>query len=225
MKIGLIFIITTLTAIATGFSFREGFSNTEGTPEYGAFTDPRDKHTYKTVKIGEQVWLAENFAYLPNVCPPVSSGCGLWVYGFEGTDIAKAKTTQEYQKYGVLYSWEMAVQLAPEGWHLPTDEEWQELESYLGIAEAGGEEKVWRGAGTEADRLKKGGDTGLNVIFGGWITDYGKFNFIEEHANFWCSTEYDAKRGYERLIGKRNGKIGRDSGNKGCGFSVRYIRD
>lgn len=69
------------------------------------------------------------------------------------------------------------------------------------------------------------GDTGLNVIFGGWMTDYGKFNFIEEHANFWCSTEADEERGIERLIGVNNGKIGRDAGNKGCGFSVRYIKN
>lgn len=57
------------------------------------------------------------------------------------------------------------------------------------------------------------------------MTDYGKFNFINEHANFWCSTEFDQERGYERLVGVNNGKIGRAAGNKGCGFSVRYIKD
>lgn len=64
-----------------------------------------------------------------------------------------------------------------------------------------------------------------SAISGGWMIDYGKLSFIEEHANFWCSTEFDKERGYERLLGVNNGKIGRDKGNKGCGFSVRYIKD
>jgi hypothetical protein len=49
--------------------------------------------------------------------------------------------------------------------------------------------------------------------------------FIGQHANFWCSTEFDEGRAYETLLGLNNGKIGRDKGNKGCGFSVRYIKD
>jgi uncharacterized protein (TIGR02145 family) len=192
---------------------------------FGEFIDSRDNHSYKTVKIGEQEWLAENFAYLPYICPADSANCGVWVYNYSGASLSEARETQEYKKFGGLYSWEAANSLAPEGWHLPSDEEWKVLERYLGIAAAAIEDKTWRGTRMEANRLKKKGDTGLDVIFGGWMTDYGKFNFINEHANFWCSTEYDKERGYERLLGVNNGKIGRDKGNKGCGFSVRYIKD
>ncbi|SMG46880.1 major paralogous domain-containing protein [Marivirga sericea] len=192
---------------------------------FGVYTDPRDNHRYQTVKIGEQEWMAENFAYLPYVCPVDSVECGVWVYNYSGTDISDAKETLEYKKFGGLYSWKSALELAPEGWHLPSDKEWKELERHLGIADSDIDSKTWRGKSNEANRLKEKGDTGLKVTFGGWKTDYGKFNFIEEHANFWCSTEVDKGRGFERLIGVNNGKIGKAAGNKGCGFSVRYIKN
>lgn len=193
--------------------------------ESGQFTDVRDNRTYKTVKIGEQEWMAENFAYLPYVCKSIEPHCGVWVYGYSGDGIAGAKESAEYKEYGALYSWSAAKKLAPDGWRLPSDEDWQVLERYIGIEASDIRAKEWRGNNSEADKLKVNGSTGLNVVFGGWMTDYGKFNFIEEHANFWCSNEVDEERACERMIGVNNGKIGRAAGMKGCGFSVRYVRD
>jgi uncharacterized protein (TIGR02145 family) len=192
--------------------------------DHGEFIDPRDNHVYKTIKIGDQVWLAENFAYLPEICAPDSADCGVWVYNYEGTDLIEARSTVAYQKYGALYNWEKAISLAPEGWHLPSDEEWKTLEGHIGIGEPEISSAVWRGDNSKVSTLKAGG-LGLNVVFGGWRTDYGKWNYIGQHANFWCATEFDKGRAYERLLGLNNGKIGRDKGNKGCGFSVRYIKD
>jgi len=96
--------------------------------------------------------------------------------------------------------------------------------AYIGIDISNSTNDVWRGT-TEANKLKTNGDLGFNVIFGGWMTGFGNYNFIGEHANFWCSTEYDEQRGYERLMGLQNGRMGRDKGNKECGFSVRYVKD
>lgn len=223
MRIKCVLLTIAAALILLGLSWKPDTKDLK--VESGEFTDPRDSQSYKTVKIGGQEWFAENYAYLPYVCPPDSANCGVWVYNYSGANISEAKETQEYQNFGGLYSWESAKSLAPEGWHLPSDEEWMELEKYLGIAPSDVESLVWRGAHGEANRIKEQGDTGLNVIFGGWMTDYGHFNYMEEHANFWCSTEFDKERAYERLIGVRNGKIGRDKGNKGCGFSVRYIKD
>lgn len=151
---------------------------------FGEFVDSRDNHSYQTVKIGKQEWLAENFAYLPYVCPSDSANCGVWVYNYSGTNISQAKETAEYKNYGGLYSWAAAQELAPAGWHLPSDEEWKALETHLGIAASDLDGEAWRGSNNEANRLKEKGDTGLRVTFGGWMTDYGKFNFIEEHAIF-----------------------------------------
>jgi hypothetical protein len=72
------------------------------------FTDSRDGHTYKTVKIGEQVWMAENLAYLPAVSPS-SAGSNTepyyYVYDYQGDNVANAKQNANYSTYGVLYNW------------------------------------------------------------------------------------------------------------------------
>ncbi len=94
----------------------------------GTFTDKRDDHEYKWVKIGEQIWMAENLAYAPTVCGPTAN-CGIYVYGYLGT----GSYGENYTLYGCLYDWETAQKVCPDGWHLPSDEEWMELEQYLGM--------------------------------------------------------------------------------------------
>jgi uncharacterized protein (TIGR02145 family) len=116
--------------------------------ETGTFTDTRDNKTYKTVKIGNQWWMAENLAYLP-VVSPASEGSETtifyYVYDYNGTDVNAAKATGNYASYGVLYNWSTAMNGAmssstnpsgvqgacPKGWHLPSDGEWTVFENYL----------------------------------------------------------------------------------------------
>lgn len=184
------------------------------------FVDKRDNRKYKIIKIGTQIWFAENFAYLPQV-----DTLNVSVYGYKGNSVNKAKATDSYQKYGALYSWEYAKKLAPEGWHLATDVDWLQLEKSIGIPKASVNTIGWRGVNDEVNYLKVSGNSGFTVLFGGWRTDYGKFNFQQEHANFWCADAYDKDRAFERLIGVNNKRIGREYGNKGCGFSVRYVRN
>lgn len=100
----------------------------------GSFTDSRDGKTYKTVKIGNQWWMAENLAYLPSVSPPTMESTTnpyYYVYGYYGTNVEEAKATSNYSTYGVLYNWPAAINSCPSGWHLPSESEWQELFSYL----------------------------------------------------------------------------------------------
>ncbi len=119
------------------------------------FTDPRDGHKYRWVKIGGQVWMAENLAFMPWVNPPKKQEYGIWVYDYEGEDVAEAKATENYQMYGCLYDWATAMALEPKyleerwggdtvehqgicppGWHLPTDGEWKVLEKALGMPDS-----------------------------------------------------------------------------------------
>lgn len=101
----------------------------------GSFTDPRDNKSYRTVTIGQQVWMAENLAWLPAVNNTVStlSDPLYKVYNYMRTDVAAAKNTENYRVYGVLYNWGAAQQACPAGWHLPADSDWNQLLEYLGM--------------------------------------------------------------------------------------------
>lgn len=89
-----------------------------GTPGGGSstdsFTDPRDGQTYRTVKIGNQVWMAENLNYRTD-----DSYC----YDDEPANC---------RKYGRLYTWKAALNACPSGWHLPSYEEFETLFAAVG---------------------------------------------------------------------------------------------
>jgi len=89
--------------------------------ENDAFTDPRDGKVYRTVKIGSQVWMAENLAYAAE-----GSKC----YNNEESNC---------EKYGRLYDWDTAMKSCPAGWHLPSREEWQTLVDFAGGGKIAGE--------------------------------------------------------------------------------------
>ncbi len=76
--------------------------------------DSRDGKKYKSVKIGEQVWMAENLNY----DAPGSKCLG--------------NNPENCKKYGKLYNWETAQTVCPEGWHLPSDAEWANLLNFIG---------------------------------------------------------------------------------------------
>ncbi|MBM4459806.1 MAG: hypothetical protein FJ011_18930 [Chloroflexi bacterium] len=98
------------------------------------FTDLRDGNVYRTVRIGNQCWLAENLRYLPAVCPATSTPDGsamYYVYDYQGDSVHEAKATANYRNYGVLYNWPAALTACPAGWHLPSDAEWSELTGFV----------------------------------------------------------------------------------------------
>ncbi len=110
----------------------------------GNFTDERDGKTYKWVKIGDQIWMAENLAYLPYLSTMPADYApnqeilntenpqGMYyVYQYWGSSIEEAKTTYAFKTSGVLYTHKSAITSCPSGWHLASNEEWDQLAQYV----------------------------------------------------------------------------------------------
>src|SRR6478752_4547321 len=83
-------------------------------PNAGTVKDSRDQQVYKTIKIGDQVWFAENLRYAGEVSQ------GYITDPYLNADSSK--------KYGKMYDWPAAMVSCPSGWHLPSDNEWKLLE-------------------------------------------------------------------------------------------------
>jgi uncharacterized protein (TIGR02145 family) len=174
--------------------------------KFGSFIDLRDGKEYKTVKIGNQTWMAENLNYESNQS---------WCYD----------NNPEYCKqYGRLYTYEAANNVCPDGWHLPSDEEWKELEVELGM-KTKVDEEGWRGNSPgQGFKLKKGGGSGFDAELGG-NRYWGAYSKLNNSGIFWTSSEKleNTKNAYAREIEER-ASIKRFSESKDYGYSVRCIR-
>ena len=225
----------------TAYGSQVTFTTLLDAPVTGTFTDNRDGQEYNWVKIGNQVWMAENLAYLPSVNPPSSgsfTSLYYYVYGYEGTSVSTAKATTNYTTYGVLYNWPAAINgaasssanpsgvqgVCPSGWHLPSDAEWSELTDYLG------------GEGVAGGKLKEVGydhwyspnegatnESSFTALPEGFRSD-GMFNYIGYDGSWWSATEGGTGAWYRDLYYDDAG-VSRSNDYKEDGFSVRCVRD
>jgi uncharacterized protein (TIGR02145 family) len=210
----------------------------EETPE--TFIDSRDNQEYKWVKIGNQIWMAENLAYLSAVSSGESENEDLpqyYVYGYYGTNVDSAKSTFNYSTYGVLYNWTAATASCPEGWHLPSDAEWKELEIELGMTLSQANEHVspfFRGT-DQGTKMKttlgwhnngNGTNTsGFSGVPGGLRFGNGNFIFNESFGYWWSSTDGLPSSAWGRGLGYNNGSVIRNIFIKENGLSVRCVKN
>ena len=205
-------------------------------------TDSRDGNIYKVLKIGEQVWMAENLKYLPRVTGPGKGSRTkpyYYVNGYDGTNVSDAKATAKYDTYGVLYNWLAAMNegesstakpsgvqgVCPCGWHLPSDAEWEQLIDYLGTGVAGGKLKEkgtthWNSPNTGATN-----ETGFTALPGNYRKDDGTFASVGEDSDFWSATEDNSKYAWFLNIHFNESDVGRNTFKKEVGFSVRCVKD
>jgi len=185
----------------------------------GEFTDKRDNNEYKWVKIGNKIWMAENLNYYTT--------SGSWCYDNKESNC---------NIYGRLYNWETAKKACPDGWYLPNDEEWTELERQLGMSINESMKSGYRGT-DEGSRLKETGlrhwkapnkgannETGFSALPGGFRHYNGNYINVGYDALFWSSSEY-ISLAWRRSLNYYNSEINRDFTNKKDGFSVRCGRD
>lgn len=207
----------------------------------GNFIDSRDGHSYKTITIGEQVWMAENLAYLPKVNSndKLSAKDPLYyVYDYTGNNIEEAKKSTNYEMFGVLYNWEAAKVVAPEGWHIATDAEYKTLESHVGMESDFVENAGYRG--NISAKLKStyawisgtsGTNTsGFNGLPGGYVNIAGTFAMKGQCGDFWTSSDYEddkarAGDGWERMLFWTHAGVLRTPAHPEMAYSVRCIKD
>ena len=169
--------------------------------------DERDGQSYKTIKIGEQVWMAENLN-IGNLIPTTQAGYEMSdnniieKYCWDN-DEGNCNGSDGKMKRGGFYEWMEAMQywtgqpenphqgLCPKGWHIPTNAEFSELAEFLG------------GSSIAGGKLKVGGETGFNALLTGYrCTMTGSFSPGYTFSNsdwfsyFWTAEHYDAENSY-----------------------------
>lgn len=160
-----------------------------------------DGNTYTTVKIGNQIWMAKNL----NV-------------DVEGS-MCYDNDPANCEKYGRLYTWEAAKRACPDGWHLPSKEDFKSLLDKVGSSD--GERSANLRAPSWAEGEDKYGFSALPA--GSYYSDYEEFDYLGYYAYFWSSTERDESYAYSLDIDGGSADV--DNNAKDYGRSVRCLKD
>jgi uncharacterized protein (TIGR02145 family) len=184
----------------------------------------------QTVTIGNQVWMTTNLSVdkFRNGDPiPEAQNDDEWTKADENRQPAWCYYENKAANgitYGKLYNW-YAVNdprgLAPEGFHVPSDDEWTTLEEFLGDA-AGKKMKSKNGWDYDGIETNSSGFSGLP---GGLRYYFGAFELIGNFGYWWSTKEYYIGCAYYRILSSGFDNLSRSFNSKGNGLSVRCLRD
>jgi uncharacterized protein (TIGR02145 family) len=199
---------------------------------YGKLTD-QDGKTYKTVTIGTQVWMAENLKTtkyrngdpIPNV-----TNIDQWKFLTTGAYCNYDNNSKKVKRYGNLYNWYAVSDqrnIAPIGWHIPTNDEWETLISFLGG------EFITYNKIIESQNNSITNESGFTALLGGYrgkITFGGAelgYNYAYEgmYGLWWSSNEFSSLMAWCRYINTISTDIKSATGYKYHGYSIRCIKD
>jgi uncharacterized protein (TIGR02145 family) len=215
-----------------------------------------DGNSYRTVRIGEQEWMGENLKvtrYADGSEIPKLESREAWD-ALTDSDRAYCwyyNDTENRNTYGGIYTWAAATGgqtgkdtlpgriqgICPDGWHLPGDAEWRQLEMDLGMDQSTSLKRGWRG-NDQGGKLKETGtrhwagpntgasnSNGFTALPGGIRLEKGAFFGISGNAFFWSSTESDDGYAWGRYLNYMNKDINRHPFMKVYGVSVRCVKD
>ena len=214
--------------------------------EYGILKDSRDGQEYRTVKIGDQVWMAENLNYAYTDVPFDNRG-----YTSDSTSWCLDNDPANCAKYGRFYTWTAAMDsvgewstngkgcgygktcsvasagsttlvrgICPEGWHLPREAECKVLftATVEGSSMAGLKSATgWSSSGNGTDTF------GFSALPAGW-SYHGGYSREGDNAYFWSSTEYKSNNAYGMGLSYDIYYVNVEL-SKDYGFSVRCVKD
>ena len=210
----------------------------------GTVTDI-DGNVYQTIIIGTQEWMMENLKvthYRDGTAIPTGHSNSDWSNLTTGAYAVYDDNESNATTYGYLYNWyavDDSRNIAPEGWHVPTDDEWKTLEMYLGMSQGEADNTGWRGTNEgsklagNADLWNNGnlennaefGTSGFTALPGGYRSTNGYYYDLGSHGSFWSSTEDDSDTAWYRGLYYSNSGVARGGSYKLYGFSVRCVRD
>ena len=201
-------------------------------------------NVYRTVKIGNQWWMAENLkvTHYKNGDPiSMITDHSKWANLSSGGFSSYELDNDYIATFGWLYNW-YAIKdsrgIAPEGWHIPTDNEWKKLEMFLGMSQAQVDSNGFRG-NDEGNKIKESGtqywntennnatnESCFTALPGGELFP-GNFPYNSIYAFFWTASEYEENKNeaWQRTLYVNDSRISRSTANKHHGFSIRCVKD
>ncbi|MDR1811655.1 MAG: hypothetical protein LBQ87_02410 [Candidatus Fibromonas sp.] len=173
--------------------------------------------TYKAVKIGTQMWMAENLNY-----------------EVEGSKFYE-NSLDNGAKYGRLYNWETAMKVCPKGWHLPTNEEWDKLFRF--VDSDAGSKSPYKSE-SAGKHLKAASGWNFHIGYGNGTDNYGfsalpggggnldgSFSNIGSNGLWWSASESNSSNAYYRYMSCNNDRAYWSHGDKSDLYSVRCLQD
>lgn len=172
------------------------------------FFDNRDARCYGTVRIGNQTWMSENLTYRENLPGRV------WL----------VEKVPNYWKIGVYYTWNAAMRACPEGWHLPSVEEWEILFRYVAKNNNYGDAikklKTVDGWGSPNDEGNGTDDYGFHAWPFGMVYKDGTFMNVGGSVHYWTTSS-----GQVAAFPMASDYGGFNFFSSDNGYSVRCLKD
>lgn len=231
LSIGTIYYVRAYASnsVGTTYGTNRTFRTVDST---GTVTDV-DGRVYSTVKIGAQWWMSENLKVQRyrngDDIPRVESGPS-WGQLNSGAMCVYDNEISNYVTYGALYN-SFAVSdgrdIAPVGWHVPTQAEWQALVDYLGgemvagtkLKETGNTH--WLGGYPYASN-----ESGFNALPGGFRNFDGSVYYaLGNDADFWTSTPFDTMTAWGFALYNTDTEVHSNYADKRFGASIRCVKD
>jgi uncharacterized protein (TIGR02145 family) len=208
-----------------------------------------DGNEYPIVKIGDQWWMAENLRttkYADGTDIPTGLDNSGWAAAESGAfavyppeEAFETDPDEDIlEAFGALYNWYASTDprgICPAGWHTPSDEEWKQLEMYLGMSETEADELNYRGT-DEGGKMKSitawvgpnegaTNESGFTALPGGYRASNGSFGGIWSAGYWWSSTEYIETSALSRMLSYKLATVLRYFDDKNNGFAVRCVKD
>ena len=218
-----------LALLSTGLALGQA-----GSADTGPLRDG-DGNAYRTVRIGAQVWMAENLRttrFADGSEIPEGGEDEFWMEEFSPMWCTWNSAADGGQGWGCFYNF-MAVEdergLCPVGWHVPSDSEWDALETSLGLirreaGRPGVDAEVLRATAAEVLGWDGTNASGFSGVPAGYRDDVGTFHHRGEYASWWSSTS-DGTAAIDRYLYTGVDVIQREWNPLKSGFSVRCVQD